>query len=774
MAGIFGDFLNKFKFTDEKQDERAHSNQIAVNNDDGAIQVDADSISQFAINLDWTYSNQAELIETYREVANYSLVDFAIEDIVGEMVSFDEDQDPVKIDLGNIDDKELSESIKQKVYESWDKVSQLLDLKQTINRRAKQFYIDGRLAYQKVIDQKKPADGLLDVIELDTRFVTKYRGVKYDQENRVIDGIEEYFLYDESNGKRQNTKETERNQQFKEALQLNPKSITYVTSGLTDPKTGYAISWLHKAVKPANQLRMMENALVIYRITRAPERRIFYVDTANLPKSKAEQYLRSLKNNYRNRMSFDPDSGTFKDQRHLQTMQEDYWLPRNSSGRGTEVSTLPGGCLAMNTKVSLLDGRELSIANVRDEMDEGKTLWTYSADPETGKVVPGLISWAGVTQKSAEVMKLTLDNGEEIVCTPDHKFPVYGKGFVRADELSEQESMIPLYRKNENIGPHKKLGYEQFFDNESKEWKFTHRMVADTLRDCEVFEYVYKENTNSVFDVRHHIDCDRFNNDPSNLCFMGFWDLKTLHQDKGFDEESQKLGCDSQIDFRKKESVHNHRVVKIERLDDKIEVGTLTIDQEEKYHNYHTFALSCGIFTKNSNLSDIEDVLYFQKQLYKALNIPISRLESDSMMPLGRSAEISRDELKFSKFVSKIRKRFNMMFLDLLKTELVLGKVITGKEWDEIEQKIEFKYALDMYIEELKQSEMIRDRLDLAREYEPHIGKYVPHSYIRREILKQTEEDIKELDKEIQEEKNNDQFYPPEGEEGGGFGGRQF
>lgn len=518
MASMFGSFLDKFKFTDEKQEERAHSNQIAVDNDDGAIQIDADSISQFAINLDWTYSSQAELIETYREVANYNLVDFAIEDIIGEMVSFDEDQSPVKLDLGNIEDEELSENIKNKIYESWDKIARLLDLKQTINRRSKQFYIDGRLAYQKVIDQKKPTDGLLDIIELDARYVTKYRGVKYDQDQKIISGIEEYFLYDESNGKRQHTKETERNQQFKEALQLNPKSITYVTSGITDPKTGYAISWLHKAVKPANQLRMMENALVIYRITRAPERRIFYVDTSNLPKSKAEQYIRSLKNNYRNRMSFDPDSGTFKDQRHLQTMQEDFWLPRNTNGRGTEVSTLPAG----------------------------------------------------------------------------------------------------------------------------------------------------------------------------------------------------------------------------------------------------------------QNLDQIEDVIYFQKQLYKALNIPVSRLESDSMMPLGRSSEISRDELKFSKFVSKIRKRFNMMFLDLLKTELILSKVITNKEWDEIEQKIEFRYALDMYIEELKQSEMIRDRLDLAREYEPHVGKYVPHSYIRREILKQTEEDIKELDKEINDEKGNEQFYPADGEEEGGFGGRRF
>lgn len=977
MFERFGQFLDKIKFNDETLDKQKSSNQIALDNHDGAIQIDSDSMSQYAMNLDWSYNSQSELIETYREVANYSLVDFAVEDIIGEMVSFNEDQDPVDLDLSNVPDEELSESIKDKVYESWNKVQQILDLKQTINRRAKQFYVDGRLSYQKVIDQKKPADGLLDVIELDARFITKYRGVKYDEQNQVITGVDEYFIYDENSGRRKETKETQRNQQFKTALKLNPKSITYVTSGLTDPKTGYAIGWLHKAVKPANQLRMMENSLVIYRITRAPERRVFYVDTANLPKSKAEQYLRSLKNNYHNKMSFDPESGSFSDSRHLQTMQENFWLPRNSSGKGTEVSTLPGGCFAMDTEVSLLDGRELSIRDIESEMNEGKTLWTYSCDPITGKVAPGLISWAGVTQKSAKVMKITLDNGETIICTPDHQYPVYGKGFVRAEDLEVDESMIPLYRQNKNISEHKKLDYEEFYDNETKQWIYTHRMVADELVD-DVVEYnVYDpEVSDGSYDVRHHIDHNRYNNDPSNLCFMSWSDHQLYHRDHRPDEQTQKMGtmaaksrieymklhdpdayaemcagvakrstkmweslssaerqerCNSikqgindyinsmtpeerdaraansrknlrkgaershwlrandaeframvnekvmeywtpskraargavtkanslsrwnergdelranhkakqkvefshdmlrfvidcvkgktthQVtirdvtdmlnanqdlvdqllkineeksvpnwdrskgfssrlvrslvmqfgystwsDFRKNESKHNHRIAKIEYLDDEIEVGTLTIDSEEKHHDFHTFALSCGIFTKNSNLDQIADVEYFQKQLYKALNIPTSRLESDSMMPLGRSTEISRDELKFSKFVSKVRKRFNMMFLDLLKTELILTKVITPKEWDDLEQKIEFRYALDMYIEETKQSEMLRDRLELVRDIEPYIGKYVSNEYVRSTILKQTEQDIEQQDKLIDEESKDERFVPSE------------
>lgn len=507
---VFGDYLKKYKISDSESDERAMSNQIATSNEDGAIELNFDSVSQYMMNLDFSYSNQAQLIETYREIANTSIVDFAIEDIVGEMVSFAEDENPIELDLSRIDENILSDSIKDKVYEAWRKVAQLLDLSQSVHRRVKDFYVDGRLAYQKVINQKKPQDGIVKIIDLDTRFITKYRGVKYDEQNHVITDIEEYFIYDENIGKGRNSKDTNRAQsQFKTSLKLNPDSITYVTSGMTDPKTGYAISWLHKAVKPANQLRMMENALVIYRIVRAPERRIFYVDTNNMPKSKAEQYLRNLRNNYRNRMSFDSESGMFKDSSHLQTMQEDFWLPRSASGRGTEVSTLPGG----------------------------------------------------------------------------------------------------------------------------------------------------------------------------------------------------------------------------------------------------------------QNLDQIEDIIYFQKQLYKALNIPISRLESDSMMALGRASEISRDELKFSRFVSKIRKRFNIALLDLLKTELILTKIITSAEWEEIEQDIKFKYALDQYIEEMRASELLRDRLEIAEQMSPYIGKYVSNKYIRTELLRQSEEEIEQQDKEIESEKDDKRFYPEDGGE---------
>jgi hypothetical protein len=759
-------WLDKKSLGDQDENKKTLSNQIATDDNDGAVVLE-DSINEFILNYDFTYNSQAELINTYREVSNYNEVDFAIEDIVNEAVTFgDNDSNAVEIDLSSIDDEILSEKVKDFVYESWDKINNLLDLNTSIHRRFKSFYIDGRLSYQKVIDKASVSNnGLLNIIQLDPRFVTKFRNVEYDKANHTIQAVDEYFIYNENiaetNPSDQKTKQN-KNSNFKEALKLNKESITYVTSGITDSNSGYAISWLHKAVKPANQLRMMENALVVYRITRAPERRVFYVDTSGMTKTKAEQYLKNLKANYRNRMSYDPDSGSFKDSRHLMTMQEDYWMPRNAStGKGTEVSTLPGGCFAMDTKVSLLDGRERSIAEIRDEMETGKELWTYSVNPETGKVAAGLISWAGVTQKSAEVMKLTLDNGEEIICTPDHKFPVYGKGFVRADELLENESMMPLYRKNEQISKTKKLDYEQYFDNESKKWVYTHRMVANELKGSEVKNFVYESNDDGVYDVRHHVDFDRYNNDPSNLVFMGWNDHQKLHTDNGFSRESILWS-----DFRKKESLHNHRVVKIEKLADKIEVGTLTIDKDEKHHDYHTFALSCGIFTKNSNLGDIEDVVYFLKRLYKALNIPVSRLEADSIVSLGRNTEINRDELKFGKFVTKVKKRFNMMFLDLLRTELILTKVITGKEWDKIKNQIKFVYSQDMYLEEQKKFEMMRDRLELLNELNDYVGKYFSHDYIRRKILKQSDEEIEEQDKIIEEEKNNKQYNPDEEDRG--------
>lgn len=517
--GMF-DWLSKKNFDNDKLEDKKQSNQIATDRQDGAVELE-DNINEYVINYDFRYNNQAELIETYREIAKYNEVDFAIEDIVNEAVTFgDDDENAVEIDLSRIDDDILSEKVKEIIYEKWDKLENILNLNSTIHSRFKNFYVDGRLSYQKVVDKQNVVkNGILDVIQLDPKFTTKIRNVNYNKQTQTIDSIDEYFVYNENvqtDGPNTNSSGGNKTQ-FKQPLKLNKEAITYVTSGLIDSDTNFAISWLHKAVKPANQLRMMENALVITRITRAPERRIFYVDVTGLTKSKAEQYLNNLKAKYRNRMSYDPESGSFKDSRHLMTMQEDYWMPRNSeTGKGTEIDTLPG----------------------------------------------------------------------------------------------------------------------------------------------------------------------------------------------------------------------------------------------------------------SDNLGQIEDVTYFLKRLYKALNIPTSRLEADSIVSLGRNTEINRDELKFNKFVTKVKKRFNMMFLDLLKTELILCKIIGSDEWEQIKNKIRFIYAQDMYLEEQKKFEMLRDRLELVEQMAPYIGKYFSNEYIRKEILKQSDDDIKTEDNLINKEKTNKQYQPDEDE--GGFGSPRF
>ena len=327
----------------EPDDAPASLNQISDDYTDGAIKLN-NAINNFILNFDWIANNQSDLIEKYREIATYAEVDFAIQDIINEMVSFSDDEDPVKIDLEKV---ELSDGIKKRIIDAWEHIFNILNLKDTIYQRAYNFYVDGRLGYQKVVDEKRLKQGLQNVIELDVRYLTKYRNIIYDEQKKTIKDVKEFFIYNENERSKGDQTSTVNNvflnnQQFKEALQLSKESITYVTSGLTDPKSGYAISWLHKAIKPANQLQMMENALVIYRIVRAPERRVFYVDVGNLPKSKAEQYLNGLKDSYRNRMSYDPDKGTFKDDKHLMTMQEDFWLPRTSTGNSTQIDTLSG------------------------------------------------------------------------------------------------------------------------------------------------------------------------------------------------------------------------------------------------------------------------------------------------------------------------------------------------------------------------------------------------------------------------------------------------
>ena len=640
--------FNLFGFTigrEDKQSQLKKQSFITPIAEDGASTVSAGGYYGTFVDIDASARSESELISRYREISNYPDCDTAIEEIVVEALAAIDSEEPVRI---NLDDLKLSPNIKKAIEQEFNEILSLLDFKDKAHDIFRRWYVDGRLYYQKLVNTSQMKKGIQELRYIDPRKIRKVREIKKDKLDsgvEVVSTIDEFFIYNERGMNA--TPGVTPLQQANSGIRIQPDSITFCPSGLLDLDRNIVIGYLHKAIKPVNQLKMMADSLVIYRLSRAPERRIFYIDVGNLPKIKAEQYMKDIMNRYRNKIVYDSSTGEIKDDRKFMTMLEDFWLPRREGGRGTEITTLPGGCFSMDTKVSLLDGRELSISEIEQEIAQGKTLWTYSCDEFTGEVKPGLISWAGVTQESAQVMKLTLDNGEHIICTPDHKFPIYGKGFVEAKDFVVGEKLIPV----------------------------------------------------------------RCNVENEDIC-----------------------------------------VSSIEYLDEKIQVGTLRIDDFEQIHGHHTFALSVGVFTKNSNLGEISDVAYFQDKVYQALNVPNSRFQQSAGFNFGRAAEISRDELKFAKFISRLRRKFNVLFDDLLMTQLILKGIITAEDWPEIKEKIDYEYAQDQYYQEIKDAENLRNRLDIVNQMTPYVGIYFSKDYIRKNVLKMTPDDIEQIEKENQQD----------------------
>jgi hypothetical protein len=649
MAKLFG-----FSIEDEsKKLLKDLQSPVPPNNDDGSDHYLTTGFFGSYVDIEGVYRTEFDLIKRYREMSLHHEVDTAIEDIVNEAIVSDTNDSPVEIELSNLS---ASDGIKTSIRREFKYILEMLDFDKKSHEIFRNWYIDGRLHYHKLIDFKKPLDGIQDLRYVDSmkiRFVRQAKKQKRDNMAPKIYGdqnpnemafpeLEEYFVY--------NPKQTypvgsaDMSAGAEKGIRFTKESIAYCTSGLVDRNKGTTLSYLNKAIKILNQLRMIEDSIVIYRLSRSNEKRIFYIDVGNMPKPKAEQYLREVMLRYRNKMNYNNITGEVDSSRKFMSLMEDYWFARREGGRGTEVDTLPAGCLAMDTKVSLLDGRELTISEIESEMKDGKKLWTYSCHPTTGEFAPGLISWAGVTQKSAKVMRITLDNGKSIVCTHDHKFPIYDIGFVEAKDLSVGQSMIPLAK---NISRH--------------------------------------------------------------------------------------------ITF-------------IEYLNDEIEVGTLTIDSDESIHNYHTFALSCGVYTKNSNLGELTDLEYFKRNLYKSLNVPETRIGGDSGFNLGRSTEILRDEVKFTKFVGRLRKRFSQLFIDLLGTQLQLKNIVTPEDWKKMAEHIQFDFLYDNHFAELKESELFTERLNMVTMAEPYVGRYFSQDYLRRKILRQTDEEIIEQDEIISKE----------------------
>ena len=377
----------------------------------------------------------------------------------------------------------------------------------------------------------------------------------------------------------------------------------------------YGSSVLNKVRRVTRQLIMAEDAMLTYRIVRAGEKKVFKIDVGNIDDDDIEDYVYKIATKFKRMPQVNPNSGQIDYRFNILGNDEDYFLPVRSANTQTGIDTLPGACLGLDTKIDLLDGRSLPLKEIIKEYEKNKELWSYSINPKSGEIVPGKITWAGVTRKNTNVLKLTLDNGETFICTPDHKFPLKCGHEKEAQNLKEGDSLWSLSKKTKKL----KSGnadYEMIYDHNKNEWVYTHQMVDNYLRGGLLKEH-----------VRHHIDFNRFNNNPNNLLRMKARDHFKLH--------------------------YNHKIIKIEWLTEKQDTGTLTIDGNEEYHNFHNFALSCGVFTKNSNLDAIQDIEYLRDNLFTGLGIPKPFLSFQDASGGGKN--MAQFDIRFTKKINRIQ-----------------------------------------------------------------------------------------------------------------------
>ena len=499
MAKLFG-----FSIEDSETLTPSAVSPVPPNDEDGSDHYMSSGFFGSYVDIEGIYRTEFDLLKRYREMALHPEVDSAIEDIVNEAIVTDMNDAPIKIDLENLN---ASDGIKNKIRNEFKYIIDLLDFDRKAHEIYRNWYIDGRIYYHKIIDLKNPHEGIQEMRYIDAmkmRFMRqskksdrdRYNVTRASSDNPMdyeFPEIEEYFIYNpKASYPTGNINATGESQ----GIKMTKDSITYCTSGLVDRNKGNTLSYLHKAIKSLNQLRMIEDSLVIYRLSRAPERRIFYIDVGNLPKVKAEQYLRDVMMRYRNKLVYDASTGEIRDDKKYMAMLEDFWLPRREGGRGTEISTLPGG----------------------------------------------------------------------------------------------------------------------------------------------------------------------------------------------------------------------------------------------------------------QNLGEITDIEYFKKKLFRSLNVPISRMDGEGGFNLGRSSEILRDELKFTKFVGRLRKRFSNMFNDMLKTQLLLKNVVTPEDWEIMSEHIQYDFLYDNHFSELKNTELLNERLGSVESVQPYIGRYFSQDWVRRKVLHQTDEEIIEQDKLIAKE----------------------
>ena len=490
MAELFG-----FKIEKSSKDSGGGTTFSTPTPDDGTIDVAGGGFFGQILDTDGRERTDLDLIRRYRDIAQQAECDTAIEDIINEGIVANEDDQAVEITLDRLP---YPDKIKRKIRSEFREVLRLLSFEQKGHDIFRRWYVDGRLFYHKIIDSKNPRKGIQELRYIDPTKIKKVREVKKSIDKKtsiqMTEKIEEYYVYNEKGLASAGTSGSN------QGLRIAVDSISYCPSGLIDGNSGRVLSYLHKAIKPVNQLRMIEDALVIYRISRAPERRIFYIDVGNLPKIKAEQYLKDVMNRYRNKLVYDASTGEIRDDRNHMSMLEDFWLPRREGGRGTEITTLPGG----------------------------------------------------------------------------------------------------------------------------------------------------------------------------------------------------------------------------------------------------------------SNLGEIDDIQYFQKKLYKSLNVPISRMDSEAGFSLGRASEITRDELKFTKFVQRIRKKFVPLFTDVLKTQLLLKGVIAPEDWPSIQEHVQYDFLQDGHFAELKDAELLNDRIQALDGIQSYIGTFFSKEYVLKKVLRMNDAEISDMNDQIRKERDTD------------------
>ena len=501
MAELFG-FSIKRKTSEENVNIPSF---VRPDAEDGSIDIAATGTAASSyLDLAGSARSEAELVQKYRSMLQQPEVAQAVDDIVNEAISISSDDKVVECVT---DDVDLADNIKKRIREEFDTVLKLLDFSSTGYDTFQKWYVDGRINYHVMIDVKQPRKGIQELRYIDPRKIRKIR--EFDNKTQGSNGQDgrfltkqvknEYYIFSEKGFLGQAGNQIGQQGNELSGLKIAKDSIVHANSGLFNETNSLIVSNLHKANKPLNQLRMMEDAVVIYRISRAPERRIFYIDVGNLPKMKAEQYLRDMMTKHKNRLVYDASTGDVKDDRRHMSMTDDFWLPRREGGKGTEITTLPGG----------------------------------------------------------------------------------------------------------------------------------------------------------------------------------------------------------------------------------------------------------------QNLGELDDVLYFQKRLFKSLNVPISRMESDTGFSLGRATEISRDEIKFSKFISRLRSKFSSLFDKILEKQLILKGIIKPEEWNDIQASIRYDFMQDNYFEELKESEVLRERLGMLRDIDEYVGKYYSADWVRKNVLMMNEDEIEQMRDEIEEDEKD-------------------